>query len=129
MHQCRICFRSVQSKGSLNRHYRQTHGLSFEDIQKLYNKLQQQQQPKQQEQQNQNLFGLFTAINGNDAAHSVTNLFSSSSNTNKDLAIQNDNQTVTYNPLCMQLAAEQENVFIIDEYLDDSVDFKDLNEF
>ena len=124
LHQCRICFRSVQSKGSLNRHYRQTHGFSFEDIQKLYNKL---QQHNQQEQQDQNISGLLTAANGNDAADSVTNLFSLSSNINEDLVLQNGTQTVTYNPLCM-LEAQQENVFIIDEYLDDSVDFRDLNE-
>lgn len=120
VHQCKICFRSVQSKGSLNRHYRQTHGLSFEDIQKLYHKLQQQ---NQQVQEGQSLSRLLTTDKGNGATSSASNLLSSCPNINAEIALQSNNQILTYNPLNI-LAAHQENVFIIDEYLDDSVDLK-----
>lgn len=125
--QCKLCMKYLTRKATLNRHYRQLHGLNMQEINRFDNRplrnvlqvrLVRKEKPLEENNSND--------LNVNNQESS--NVSENSNNTvlNPVDTMQNCSMNSVHDDSTNQ---QQQDVFVIDEYLDESVDIEDFNDF
>lgn len=132
-HQCKLCMKYLSRKSTLNSHYQHIHGLNIQEINRFDNKPQKnvlqvrlvrKETPIERIDSINNSTQPATITIQNQLLCNVSGN-SNISNVNPNIAEQNCSVNSVNNFTEQQ---QQHDVFVIDEYLDESPKIEDLNE-